>query len=255
MNNLLVKNKLLIILLIIILVFFFLNVFQKQVRSLFYSFSNPILEQLWKAGDSTSGFFRSFGISTAQIEELNSENKRLLQETALLNELKKENKELRRALDLELEKEFDLEIAQIIGKDISQDFIFINKGSLQGLSENMTAITEEKVLVGKIMEVYDNSSKIMLLSNKEMAFDVKIQKDKNISGLIKGNGNFTLILDLIEEQVFENDIVITSFIGNIFPEALLVGRIREVNKNEVFYQAKVAPFFNISQAENIFIIK
>jgi len=95
----------------------------------------------------------------------------------------------------------------------------------------------------------------MLLSNKEMAFDVKIQKDKNISGLIKGNGNFTLILDLIEEQVFENDIVITSFIGNIFPEALLVGRIREVNKNEVFYQAKVAPFFNISQAENIFIIK
>jgi len=255
MNSSIFKNKFLIILLIIILGFFLLNVFQKQVRGFFYSFSNPIQEQLWRAGDSTSGFFNSFGNSTAQIEKLSSENQKLLQETALLNELEQENKELRKALDLELNKDFSLEMAKIIGKDISQDFIYINKGLLQGLSENMTVITGEKVLVGKIVEIYDNSSKVMLLSNKEMSFDIKIQKDNNIYGSIRGNGNFTLTLDLIEEQIFENDIVITSSIGNIFPEALLVGKVREINKNEVFYQARVAPFFNISQAENIFIIK
>jgi len=60
----------------------------------------------------------------------------------------------------------------------------------------MPVITEEKVLLGRIEEVYRNFSKVMLISNKKSSFDAEVQ-GKDVTGLVKGRGNFNLILDLV----------------------------------------------------------
>jgi len=261
----------LIIILIAALAIFLLNIFQKEVRSFFYSISSPAQKVLWQAGDKTSDFLESIikaGDLKNEMNELKFKNQELLTQIVILGELKKENKILREALEIELQKDFKLILSQIISKDISQDFILIDKGSKNGISENMPVVTQQRVLVGKISEVYENFSKVMLISNKESSFDAKIfvpdglppeaDQEDNISGVVKGKGNSKILFDLIpkEEEIFKGDIVVTTALGGIFPKGLLVGEIKAIKKIDIeqFQQAEIEPFFEISQTENIFII-
>jgi len=247
---------------VVILLVFLLNVFQKEVRSLFYSFSAPIQKVLWKAGESTSDFFQGIvRVKTLkqELDELNLENQELLGQVVVLENLKKENKSLRQALGLGLEEDFKLSSAQIIGRDISQDFILVDKGAQDNISKDMPVITQQRVLIGRISEVYENSSKVMLISHKESSFDAKIQKEeKDITGVVKGQGDFRILFNLIprEENLFQGDIVVTSTLGGIFPKGLLVGKIKEIKKNDVepFQQAEIELFFDISQINNLFIV-
>lgn len=258
MKSLLKKRKLLIGILIVALTLFVLNLFQKEVRAFFYSFSAPIQKVLFEAGDRTSDFFESIiktGSLRNEVDKLKLKNQELLAQVVFSEELKKENKVLREALEVELQKDFKLALSQIISKDISQDFILIDKGSKDGISEDMPAVTQQRVLVGKISEVYENLSKIMLISNKESSFNAKIG---NISGMIRGQGNSKILFDLIprEEDIFKGDIVVTSTLGGVFPKGLLVGKIKTIKKSDVepFQQAEIESFFEVSQADMLFII-
>ena len=256
------KNKILIIVVVVILLVFILNVFQKEVRNLFYSFSTPIQKVLFRVGDSTSDFFQGIvrvKILKQELDELNLENQELLSQVVALKNLKKENETLREALGIELQKDFKLALTQIIGKDISQDFILIDKGAKDGVVEKMPVITQQRVLIGRISEVYESFSKVMLISHQESSFDAKIQKEeKDITGIIKGQGGFRILFDFIprEENLSQGDIIITSILGGIFPEGLLVGKIKHIKRSDVepFQQAEIEAFFNISQIETTFII-
>jgi rod shape-determining protein MreC len=264
------KSKVLIWVVVVVLAIFLLNAFQKEVRSFFYWFSSPIQRTLWGAGERTSDFFGGIikmRCLKEKLDEMNLKNQELLAQIVALIELKKENEFLRQALEIGLQKEFKLDSAQIISKDISQDFILIDKGSEDGISKNMPVITQQKVLVGKIGEIYKNFSKVILISNKESSFDAKIsavggpaegEQEKDISGVVKGQGNFRILFDLIprEENLSQEDIVVTSVLGGIFPKGLLVGKIKKIKKSDVepFQQAEIEPFFDISQTDPLFII-
>lgn len=259
------KSKVLIGIVVVVLVIVLLNVFQKEVRTFFYSISAPIQKVLWGAGDRVSDFFESLirtGKLKSEMDELKLKNQELLSQIAVLKEVENENRVLREALEIELQKDFELIVSRITGKDISQDFILINKGSEDGVSQNMPVITQQKVLLGKISQVYENFSKVMLISNKKSSFDAKIlaseEGKEDISGVIKGQGNFKILLDLLprDKEINQGDIVISSWLGGVFPGELLIGEVKKVKKSDIdlFQKAEVEPFFDISQAEILFII-
>ena len=243
-----------------ILVIFLLNFYQKGVKNFFYKISEPIQKIFWRAGMKTKNFFETI----SEIKRLKSEkesleirNQELLAQITNLIELKKENEILREALNLGLEKEFKLSLARITGKDISQDFILINKGSEDGIVESLPVITSQKILVGKIYKVYKNYSRVMLITNKENSFGGKIV-GKEILGEVSGRGNFKIIFDLIppEKEISEGDLVETTVLGGVFPRGLLVGKIGKIQKSDVqsFYQAEISPFFELDKLETVFII-
>ena len=186
------KNfKIFVWILIIVLAIFLLNLFHKETKSFFYSISSPIEKVLWKTGQEISSFFKTM----TRIKDLKNEakdlkfkNQELTFEIVALERLKEENDFLRKAVDIELQKDFKLVLTQIIGKDISQDYILINKGSNDGILKDMPVITEQKVFVGRISEVYKNFSKVMLISSSNSYFDAKI-KGKDISGIVKRKGD------------------------------------------------------------------
>jgi len=256
------KLKIRIIVVFLITFFVVLNLtgFSKEVKNFFYLISQPFQKTFWQAGDRVSDFFEmitEIKNLKKENEELLLKNQELLAKIALLEELKKENEILREALDIGLEKEFKLIFSQVIGKDIDQDSLLINKGSNNGISKDFSVITQQKVLVGKISAVYSNHSKVMLLTNKESSFSGKIQ-EKDIDGIVKGKGNLRLFLDLIlsDVEIFPGDIVLTSALGGIFPRGLLVGEIKEVKKSDIepFQQAEIKPAFDIKELKSLFII-
>lgn len=255
------KVGLIVILLIAFFIILNLTNFAKEVKNLIYLISSPIQKTFWKMGNEISDFFEM----VSEMRNLKKENEtlelkiqELLGQISILKEIKKENEILREALGLGLPEEFKLQLTQVIGKDISSDTILINKGFKDGLSKDLPVITQQKILVGRISEVYKNFSKVILISNKDCSFDAEVQ-DRETLGVIKGRGNFQVFLDLIpqEKEIREGDIVITTSLGGIFPQGLLVGEIEKVIKSDIepWQQAKIKPAFNIRELETLFIIK
>jgi len=251
-----------IIIIIGLLLIFSLNFFQKEVKSFFYFISSPIQKTLWRAGDRVSDFFElitEIKNLKREKEELKLKIQELIAQNLSLKELEKENKVLRESLEIGLEKEFKLSLAEVVSKDISQDSILINKGSKDGIANNSPVITQQKTLVGKIGEVYENFSRVILISNKESSFDAKISDPENdISGVVNGKGNLQLFLDFVpqEKEIKEGDFIVTTSLGGIFPKGLLVGQIGKVLRSDIepFQQAKIRPAFDIRELETVFII-
>lgn len=233
--------------------------FQKQVKNFFYLISQPLQKTFWQWGDKTSDFFSVFlktGVLLKENEELLEKTQQLIQEKITLQELKRENEFLRESLDLGLEKEFELKAVEVAAKDISGSLL-INKGQNHRILTGMPVITNQKVLVGKIGEVYQNFSKVILITSKESSFDAKITA-KDIAGVIRGAGDSGLIFDLVpqEREVKEGDIVATGSLSGIFPKSLLVGSVKTARKNDVepFQDIEIAPAFNVKELERLFII-
>lgn len=245
------KNRIFVFIfpvILLILAIVIANVFQKEIRSFFYWFSSPIQKFLWQTGNKTS-----------DLNKLEQEIQGLTVENIRLKSLEEENKILREALSIGLERQYNLFFADIISKDISEDIVLINKGLKDGVKENMSVITGQKVLVGKIIEVFDKYSKVMLFSHKNMSFDVKIeQEEKEINAMAQGQGNSNMTVILIprEEQINKGDVVVTSGLGGVFPEYLLMGRIKDVIKNDLdpFQTATIENYLEISGTNSVFII-
>lgn len=257
-NNLSSKAGIVIFLIIIA---FALNLSpaSKTIKGFFYSISEPIQFWLWEKGIKSSDFFKAI-LSSQDLKKENDslkfENQKLISENILLEGLKTENQLLKTALDLELEKEFELDLVNIIAK--TNDYLIINKGYEHGMDIAMPVITENKILVGRIIEFFQNTSKVELLSSENSSFDVEIF-EKDIYSLAKGKGDFEIILDLIpkQENIETGDKVITSSLGGNFPKELLVGSVDSIKKSDVtaFQEIKVKPSFNLSTAKTLFIIK
>lgn len=255
------KNKVWILIIIVFLIIFLLNIFAKEVKGFFYFISAPIQRVFYQAGDNASDFilivFRTQDLKNKS-DQLKLKNQELKTQLINLEELKQENKSLKQALNIDLEKDFKLALAEMIGKDISQDFIMINIGAKDGILKGMPIITEQKILVGRISQVYDRFSKVMLISNKESSFDAQVMSCPSCSGVIKGKGNSKLLFELIpqEEKISQGDVVVSSALGGIFPDGLLVGEVKDVRKSDLesFQIAKIESFFDISQSKNVFII-
>ncbi len=244
---------------IIIFVIFSFSLFSSGISSLFYQISNPIQNSLASLGNETSGFLKYF----SDKKYLDKENQKLKQERQILvtkiislKEKERENEILRKAMNLSLDDDFDLLFARISGFDFMEDSFLINKGKQNGVSLGMPVITEQKVAIGQIFEVYDKFSKVILITQKEDSFfDARVQ-GKDVSGVIKGEGEFNLILDLVpmEKEIKEGDFVLT--MGEIFPPDFPVGRIKKVSKTDtsLFQQAEITPFFNPKTLKNVFVI-
>jgi len=258
--------KILIGVIILSVLICILNLFQRQVKNTFYIISEPVEKTFSMAADNTSVFFASLlgkkGL-VQENEELKKENQKLLSEISLLQDDERKNQMTADILGL---KDMKLLLAGIIGLDSQQDIISIDKGSTSGVLEGMAVINQQEVLFGKVIKVFNSFSKVMLISSKSSVIDVRVQQDDPegtptkpvINGVVKGSGFLGVYLDLVptDQEIKEQDILITSALEGIFPKDLLVGKVTKNYKNDQkpFQQAQVKPFFNIKNTDNLLVI-
>ena len=216
-------------------------------------------KRVWTAAASVSDFLPPFFGSGNLIEE----NKRLrtqaagfLAQQAQIEALIKENEFLRRGLNLELEKNFDLKIADIVGKISARDVLILDKGSRDLVEAGMMVIDSQNAIAGKITKTYDNFSEVLLITDKDFSFDVSIGGDET-AGLLRGRGNYRAEIDLVPKDkiLSVGQIVNTGGLGGIFPAGLLAGTIKEVRQNDVesFQSAEISPAFDATKARQVFV--
>ena len=243
---------------------FVLNIFSFQIKNSFQVLSFPFQKHLSFAGKSSSSWMSSL-LNSASLSQKNefleNENKKLLSQISILQSIQEGNKALSAISATCQDNNFTTIMAGVTGLD-NQDIITLNKGAEDGIAEGMPVINEYNVLFGKVFKVYKNFSQVMLISNKNSAVNVQIQKSETentaVNGIAKGNGGLSIYLDFVQvdKEINSGQILITSPLEEVFPKNILVGRISEIEKNDQkpFQQAKISPFFDIDNTENLFVI-
>jgi len=260
-NNNLIKFLIGAIALLFLL--FIINFFVSPIENYFYTISYPIQKVFWVAGESSSTFLGSLikaGSLAKEVENLKIENEKLLSRLALLQSTE-EGAEAQNQISAFCQNNgFKFVMAGVVGLE-DNDVLSINKGSVDGISENMPVVNQQNVLVGKIFKVYKNFSKIMLISSKDSVINVKVQKgddSEEIDGVVKGIGGLRAYLDLIpiSNNIEAEDVLVTSAIEKAFPKDLLVGKIISKQKDDQnpFQQAQISLFFDIKASDNLFVI-
>ena len=252
----------------VVLLFFLviLNFLGSYVKNFFYIISSPVEKTFWTAGESSSTFLTSL-VSAGSLEnennKLQQENEKLLSQIAFLQAIKDAN-QAQSDVSISCQNDgFRLVMAGVMGLE-DNDIISINKGSADGVAEGMPVISQQNVLFGKVLKVYKNFSKVVLVSNENSVINVKIQPNLDasdtteIDGVVKGSGGLKAFLDLIpiNSEINAGDTVVISSMEKAFPKDLLIGKIiaKQKNDQKPFQQAQIDLFSNISTAENLFVI-
>ncbi|MBU4350918.1 rod shape-determining protein MreC [Candidatus Parcubacteria bacterium] len=232
-----------------------------KTKDLFLTASAPLQTLFWQQGQGLSHFIDKLkGISFLEGENsyLKLENQRLKAELANLLELKNENQELRKALDIGLEKEFEVTTANVISKDPFQDVIVIDKGSNDGISVNFPVISPQKNLIGRVEESFASFSRVILTSNKRSSISAKISDQEETIGVVNGESNLKLVFDLVlqDNKIEKGSLVLTTSLGNIFPKGLLIGEIKSINYSDVkpFQTAQIDSGLDLNKLNSVFII-
>ena len=190
---------------------------------------------------------------------LRAEVERLRQENVSLPELERENQRLREQLALrQALPSFRWAEGRVIGYDASNTVrsLIVNAGSRDGVSEGMIVISAQGV-VGRVTRASPNTSKILLISDSSNSINAVIQNSR-ARGVIIGNpgGQLTMRYIAKGEQVRTGDRVVTSGLGGVYPEGLLIGTVLDVRQRDVdmFQEARIEPAVDFDRLEVALIV-
>ena len=261
-----ISRKYLLILIVLILGLIFLNVipgFSIGLGNFVFKIFSPVEKFFIRAGERVVGFFEiliSIKDLTTENAELKQKNSELEAEISQLKEVERENEVLRKGLEISEKGQNMVELARVVGKDvqIGGDWILINKGSNHNIEKDMSVISSEMALVGKVFEVMPSFSKVMLITNKESMVAALIEGERS-EGLVKKEGKGNLFMDFIprSEELEIGERIITSGMDKIYPKGILIGKIEKIDlsQNQLFQRVTISPAVDFSKLEEVFIIR
>jgi len=196
-------------------------------------------------------------------EELEAQNAALLLDNVRLREVETEAALLRDLLNFaQPNPSYQVIGARVVGRTIAQDpsnlqrYITLDVGRESGIERNMPVITDHG-LVGRISEVGENWSRVLLLIDPQSTVNALTQSTR-ASGSVQGQADGSLIMRSISQAdtVSVGDTVFTSGLGGNFPRQLLIGQIIEAERKdfELYQSAIVQPTVDFDHLEAVLII-
>jgi rod shape-determining protein MreC len=205
-------------------------------------------------------FLGSIGQLKNENEKLIKKNQELLVENAMLGDMQNENVILREQLNLLPRDKYDLAAATVVSQDPSGmgNWLEIDKGKNDGIVNGMPVIVSKGIMIGKIQDVSEGSSKIMLMTNSKSTINIMTAQNST-KGVAKGEYGLGIIFDMIlqTDSVAVGDDVVTSGIGGEIPRGLYVGSVQEIHASDdhLFQQAVIAAPVQVSKLQVVFVVK
>ncbi|MBU2978497.1 rod shape-determining protein MreC [Alteromonas sp. C1M14] len=175
-------------------------------------------------------------------EDLVAENRRLTNQVLLMRErlqrfelLQSENVTLRKLLDAPVNTAMKKTVAELMAVDnnpFSQQIV-INKGAIDGVYLSQTVL-DERGIVGQVMEVGTTNSRVVLITDVTHAIPVRSARN-DIRFIASGTGSLDeLLLEHVPHSVDVEvgDMLVSSGLGDIFPEGYPVAQVTQVVRDE-----------------------
>lgn len=198
----------------------------------------------------TKNIMRLQNLTRENIElQLEVRRLRLLQNNMYF--LQSENLALKKLLSVVEEEQYNYVTAKLLSISLNpfSKTALVSAGEKHGIQLNQV-VTNSDGLVGRIIEVSKNFSKIMLITdvNSRIPITTTVAESK---GILAGHNNSGRILYLPKQHLIQaGDRVITSGYGNIYPYGILVGYVKQVTPDNVL----VKPVADLSTTEFVSIL-
>lgn len=219
---------------------------------------------MMSAGFGTfSGEFRDIDEIRAENELLKKKVREMTRKTVDYNELKAQNEEYRKLLELKRENDkYQFLSATVIARDASDYYggFTIDQGSADGVALHDPVVTADG-LVGYITALGVTSSKVRTILSPGLEVGA-VDKETRDGGTLYGEissakSNRTRLNYLSRDcEVTEGDIVVTSGFGSVFPPNLVIGEVENIlaeSENISFY-AEIIPAADIKNCTDVFVI-
>jgi rod shape-determining protein MreC len=193
---------------------------------------------------------------------LEQEVERLQSEIIQLNEYKAENQRLTGLLNYKqvMVQKYDLLVASVIARDPGNWFatVTLNRGSKDGVRENMTVLTPQG-LVGRVITVSSTNCEVLLITDPRSGVGAIIQETRSpgiVEGTVGSSGMARIIHIPNNAQIQEGQVVVTSGIGSIFPKGIPIGTITNISAESagLFKRAEIRLFAGMDQLEEVLIV-
>lgn len=171
-----------------------------------------------------------------------------------------QNNRLQGILSATQPERFNLILSDVIGIDSNplRQIVVINKGKKDGVSIGQTVI-DEKGVMGQVINVYQDTSRVILLSDEQQSVAVTIKRTGQ-KAVVSGKGNPQLLsLDYIfkASDVRLGDELVSSGLGGRIPAGFPVGRVAKIEAEQAGGYAKilVTPAANFTNTSYVLLLQ
>ncbi len=257
-----------IFLLVVVALLIFLNKTENlnQIKNYTTSFASPIGKTFQTYSNKVNNFFWTIeNIDEFKNENIriNEENLKMGYEILKLKEMQRENEILRKQMKFSKNSCsagvcIKWQMASITGRDPSNfgKYVFIDLGKNNDIQEGQPVVVSGGLLIGKIIEVFTNFSKVMLITDSKSSINSITQISRS-NGVVRGSYATGVKLEMINqsEKLTVGDLIITSGLEDKIPKGLIIGRVLNIEEsaNNVFKSAEINMFVDINKVEEIFI--
>lgn len=250
-----------------------ITLFQPEAVSRIQSGAMVVFEPFMKASTRLESGIATAGtepLSPTQMKsllaDLERERDRLKLEVIQLDEIVRENNELRRALQYVEKAPLAVVAGRVINRKPSNWYntLVIDKGRSHGVQVDSPVIVpvgEAAGLVGKVSEVIgENSAVVLLLTDEMCQVSAKLQNSQEQGilggqrGALRTMPNLRLRYLSKEAEVAAGRKVVSSGAGGLFPPDLLLGEVISFEIGAIDAEALVKPSVNFEELTDIFVV-
>ena len=228
---------------------------------------NEVASPLTKFLSGVENGVVGFGDYVMNIGTLSEDNTKLKKNLAAMQmkladytETKKENERLTSLLNLRKNEGYSfVAVANIITLDNSNwnRNIRIDRGSKDGVKNGNIVMTEQG-LVGRISEVGNSTSNVILITDSQSSVGGRVQRSRDI-GIVQGvpsEGSLAMVDIPRNADIRRGDVIMTSGIGGVFPAGIPVGRITSVEGENygLFRKCSLKTEVDFGKLEEVMVI-
>lgn len=212
------------------------------------------MNELWKAV-----FF--YDEMLADNQRFESENAALIVENSRLKIHEEENRILKKYVHFSEANGFSDSslMASVIGMGETDDSVYyINRGSSDGIRNGLPVLTSEGVLMGKIVETFEEFSAVMSVVARQSKVHAVVLHYDTTAQVVSGEHGLGMKMEYIpqDSRLQKGDIVITSGFESHIPKGIVIGKISEIfsSPNDPFQSAFVKPVVNYSRLSTVMVL-
>ena len=209
-------------------------------------------------------YFKDVKVTKAENEALTQRINELEQENLAIDQLRKENAGLKDALNFKDQYEdYTPKGCTIIAKDPGNWFeVFtINAGSKDGIHINSPVLTSSG-LVGRVSSTDFLTSRVVSIIDMDSTVNALVSSSRDMifvrgDAALRSQGLCRADYIGPDVAISPGDTIETSGLGGIYPKGIIIGKVKEVIRNEGQYDsyAIITPVVDFKRLEDVIVLE
>jgi rod shape-determining protein MreC len=152
--------------------------------------------------------------------------------------------------------------AQVVSNSVNSErnYIQINRGSRQGIRDNMGVLNSDLSLVGIVVNTSENFSQVMSLLHVKNNVNAIMKRSGN-AGTVSWDGKTPLYLTMTgvpkSDSISRGDTVLTGTYSLSFPPLKMIGTVASIEKDNSssFYTLRIKTAANFLNLQHVFVVE